>query len=91
MDLARPHTALCPTYDGDVLVVLERAEGPLSQAEILRRAGIGSPRGVNYVLQRMVGHGLVLEDRGRYALNRNHPAARAVAELAAIGEERGEG
>jgi predicted transcriptional regulator len=90
MDLATPHRAVVPSLDGDVLLVLSRAETPLTGRQVARLVEHASPAGVKKVLDRLAGQGLVLrESAGRahlYRLNRDHlaaPIAMALADLRA--------
>lgn len=91
MDVARPYTAVSPSLDCDVLVVLARTTRPLTGREIARLATRGSQRGINDVLHRLVGHGLIdAQEAGPamlYTLNRDHIAAPAVEVLADLGGE----
>lgn len=91
MDLARPHTAVAPTLDGEILVVLAGTTRPLTGRQIARLARAGSQAGLNRSLQRLVRHGLVLaQEAGSallYQLNRSHLAAGAVEVLASMRAE----
>lgn len=91
VDVARPYTALCPSLESEVLVVLHGTTRPLTGREVARLARRGSQPGVRRALQRLVEHGLVdVREAGRallYTLNRDHLAAPAVAILAAMRAE----
>lgn len=73
--MSKPSTAVAPGVDSDVLIVLAGSTRPRTGRAIAKLAG-RSPTGVQAVLDRLVGHGLVeREDAGRaalYTLNREH-------------------
>ena len=85
MDVSKPFTAISPSVDADVLVVLAGSTKPRSGRELARRAG-RSNTGVQHVLDRLVEHGLVSrEEVGRtflYELNRDHLLAPVVEQMA---------
>jgi predicted nucleotidyltransferase len=85
MDVSRPFTALSPSVDLDVLVVLAGSTVPRSGREIARRSA-RSKTGVQHVLDRLVEHGLVDRlDAGNaslYTLNRDHLLAPSVEQMA---------
>jgi predicted nucleotidyltransferase len=85
MYLTRPYSLMASSADPDVLAALAHAPEPLSGREVARRAGRSQDR-TRHVLERLVGHGIVLcQDTGSarlYSLNRDHLAAPAIAELA---------
>ncbi|HEX5982746.1 MAG TPA: nucleotidyltransferase domain-containing protein [Solirubrobacterales bacterium] len=85
MDLGRPFQALFPTVDSAVLAVLAESTKPRTGRELARLAE-RSQGATQQVLNRLVIHGLVLQrEAGRarvYELNREHLAARPIAELA---------
>lgn len=85
MDVSKPFTAISPSVDVDVLMVLAGSTRPRSGRELARRAG-RSNTGVQHVLDRLVEHGLVnREQAGRtflYELNRDHLLAPAVERMA---------
>jgi predicted nucleotidyltransferase len=87
MDVSKPFTAISPSVDADVLVVLAGSTKPRSGRELARRAG-RSNTGVQHVLDRLVEHGLVSrEEVGRtflYELNRDHLLAPAVEQMAGV-------
>jgi predicted nucleotidyltransferase len=91
MDVAHPYSAVAPTLEGDVLIVLAGTTRPLTGREVARLARRGSPPGVAAALDRVVEQGLVLrEEVGRaflHTLNREHLAAPAVLVLAALRAE----
>jgi predicted nucleotidyltransferase len=91
MDVAHPHTAICPTLDSTVLSVLAGTSRPLTGREVARLAGRASHGGVRDVLNRLAEHGLVdRQEAGRavlFTLNREHLAAPAVALLAGMRTE----
>jgi hypothetical protein len=88
MDLSRPYSSLCPTLDGDVLVVLARTRRPLTGREVARLTGRRSHVGVRNVLARLTEQGLVERMEAApaflYTLNRRHVAAPAVEILAGL-------
>jgi hypothetical protein len=88
MDLTRPHTALVPSLHGDVLVALANTQSGVTGRQIERLVPEASHRGVQLVLERLVGQGLVLRERVGtawvYELNRDHVAAEAVLNLAEL-------
>jgi predicted transcriptional regulator len=90
MDIAKPFTAISPSVDADVLVVLAGSTKPRSGRELARRAG-RSNTGVQHVLDRLVEHGLVSrEEVGRtflYELNRHHLLAPTVEQMASVRAE----
>ncbi|HSR94436.1 MAG TPA: nucleotidyltransferase domain-containing protein [Solirubrobacterales bacterium] len=85
MNVSKPFTALSPSVDIDVLVVMAGSTMPRSGREVARRAG-RSNTGVQHVLDRLVEHGLVDRiEAGRtflYTLNRNHLLAPVVEQMA---------
>lgn len=85
MDVSKPFTALSPTVDGDVLVVLAGSNRPRTGREIARLAE-RSKTGVQRVLDRLVVHGLVSrQEAGEallYTLNREHLLAPVVEQMA---------
>lgn len=90
MDVSKPFTALAPTVDGDVLVVLAGSSRPRTGREIARLAN-RSKTGVQRVLDRLVLHGLISrQEAGEallYVLNREHLLAPAVEQMAAARTE----
>jgi predicted nucleotidyltransferase len=86
MDVSKPYSALVPTLDGPVLVVLAGTTRPLTGREVARLAGRSGHSGVLAVLNRLAEHGLVdRQEAGRsllYTLNRDHLLAPAVQLLA---------
>ncbi len=91
MDVSRPYSAVVPSLDGDVLVVLAGTERPLTGLDVLRLVRRGSERGVAKALGRLTEQGLAhSQEAGRanlYTLNRDHVAAAAVIELAGLRSE----
>lgn len=91
MDVARPYSAVVPTVEGDVLVVLAGTTRPLTGRQVAQLVRRGSQKAVSVALERLVEHGVVLrEEAGRaylHALNRDHLAAPAVELLAAMRSE----
>jgi DNA-binding transcriptional ArsR family regulator len=91
VDVARPYTAVSPTLDIGVLIVLAGTTRPLTGREIARLLGRPSHSGVLDALGRLVEHGLVdREEAGRaflFTLNREHLAAPAVDLLAHLRSE----
>jgi predicted nucleotidyltransferase len=88
VDLAFPHSAVSPTLEGDVLVVLAGTTRPLTGREVARLARRGTPPAVAAALTRLVRQGLVHRDEVGSAflhtLNRDHLAAPAVLVLARL-------
>src|SRR4051812_12528714 len=91
MDLSRPYSAVSPGLQGEILVTLARTTRALTGRQIARLVLRGSQTGVNRALRRLAGHGLVRRElAGRaalYELNRDHVAADAVVEMAAMREK----
>jgi len=91
MDVAHPHTAICPTLDSGVLAILAGTSRPLTGREVARLMGRASHSGVLDVLNRLTDHGLVdRQEAGRallFTLNRDHLAAPAVEVLAGMRTE----
>lgn len=85
MDVARPYTAISPSLDTAVLMVLAGSSVPHSGREIARRTG-RSKTGVQHVLERLVDHGIVERltagNAHLYSLNRDHLLAGAVEQMA---------
>ena len=94
MILHRPFEAVAPTLDGDVLLVLGRAETAFTGGDLARLIPHASEDGVRKAAQRLVAQGLVtLERVGRaynYRLNREHLVADAVLDIARARERLGE-
>ena len=90
MLLHRPFEALTPTLDGDVLLVLARADASFTGGELARLVPHASPDGVRKAVKRLVAQGLVtMEQVGRahnYRLNRRHVLADAVLSIARAGD-----
>lgn len=91
MDVAHPHTAICPTLDSGVLSVLAGTTRPLTGREVARLLGRPSHSGVLNALKRLAEHGVVdRQEAGRallFTLNREHLAAPAVDVLAGMRSE----
>ena len=91
MDLGHPVRAVVPSLDGPVLTVLAGLATPVSGREVARLVGTASPAGVQRVLTRLVGEGVVTVERRRnaayYSVNRNHLAWPAVEILAGLRRE----
>lgn len=87
MDLSTPFQSMFPVVDSAVLGVLTRSTKPRTGREVAKLAG-RSQDATQRVLDRFVGHGLVLqEDAGRarvYRLNRDHVAAEPISQLAEL-------
>jgi predicted nucleotidyltransferase len=85
MDVARPFSALSDSVDLDVLVALAGSSTPRTGRELARLTG-RSNTGVQYVLDRLVAHGLVERtEAGRafmYVLDRDHLLAPVVEQMA---------
>jgi predicted nucleotidyltransferase len=88
MNVAHPLRGIIPTLDAPVIEALAATTKPLTGREVNRLAGVGSPRGVQLVLRRLVVQGLVLSDgrdnAGYYLANRDHLAWRALESLARL-------
>jgi hypothetical protein len=88
MDVSRAYSAVAPTVEGDVLVVLAGTTQPLTGRRIARLARRGSVAAVAKALERLVRQGLVLRQEAPpaslYALNRQHVAAPAAETMALI-------
>ena len=85
MNVAHPIRGIVPTLDAPVIETLAATTRPLTGREVQRLAGVGSTRGVQLVLGRLVGQGLVLaEARSNavlYLANRQHLAWPALESL----------
>ncbi len=85
MDVARPYTAISPSVDTAVLIVLAGSSVPRSGREIARRTG-RSKTGVQHVLEHLVDQGIVERlpagNAQLYSLNRDHLLAGAVEQMA---------
>jgi hypothetical protein len=88
MNVSRVYSAVAPTVEGDVLMVLAGTTQPLSGRRVARLARRGSVAAVAKALDRLVRQGLVLRQEAPpaslYTLNRQHVAAPAVETLALI-------
>ncbi len=88
MNLSRAYSAVAPTVEGDVLVVLAGTTQPLTGRGVARLARRGSVAAIAKALDRLVRQGLVLRQEAPpaslYTLNRQHVAAPAVETLALI-------
>jgi predicted nucleotidyltransferase len=88
MNVSRAYSAVAPTVEGDVLMVLAGTTQPLSGRRVARLARRGSVAAVAKALERLVHQGLVLRQEAPpaslYTLNRQHVAAAAVETLALI-------
>ena len=91
MNVSRAYSAVAPTVEGDVLVVLAGTTQPLTGRRVARLARRGSVAAVAKALDRLVSQGLVLRQEAPpaslYTLNRQHVAASAVETLALIRTE----
>jgi hypothetical protein len=91
MNVSRAYSAVAPTVEGDVLVVLAGTTQPLTGRRVARVARRGSVAAVAKALDRLVSQGLVLRQEAPpaslYTLNRQHVAASAVETLALIRTE----
>lgn len=86
MMLHKPFEAVTPTLDGDVLLVLARADSAFTGGELGRLIPHASTDGVRKAAQRLVEHGTVTLDRVgnayTYRLNRDHVLADAIIAIA---------
>jgi hypothetical protein len=91
MDIARPYSAVAPTVEGDVLVVLAGTTLPMTGRQVARLARRGSVAGVAKALDRLGHQGLVTRldapPAALYTLNRQHVAAPVAEALAGLGFE----
>lgn len=91
MNVSRAYSAVAPTVEGDVLVVLAGTTQPLTGRRVARLARRGSVAAVAKALDRLVRQGLVLRQEAPpaslYTLNRQHVATSAVEALAFIRTE----
>jgi predicted nucleotidyltransferase len=82
VDLSSPLRSIAPGLDSAVLQVLAGTHSGLSASQIARLAPRGSRTGLLPVLDRLVGHGLVIAEPANqgylYRLNREHVLADAV-------------
>ena len=88
MLLHRPLLTITPSVDGDVLMVLARADSEFTAPDIHRLLGRWSVQGIRKALDRLVSQGAVAVRESRaasfYRLNREHLAAPAIIELASL-------
>lgn len=86
MQTQHPLAVITPTLDGDVLVVLARADAPYTVGSIQRVIGGRSYAGIRKVLDRLVRQGTVIAQPVgsvvSYRLNREHLAAQHIIALA---------
>jgi Nucleotidyltransferase domain len=91
VDIASPHSAVSPTLEGDVLIVLAGTTRSLTGREVARLARRGTPPAIAATLNRLVRQGLVLREEAGgaflHTLNRNHVAAPAALVLAGLRTE----
>jgi hypothetical protein len=91
MDVSRPYSAVAPTVEGDVLVVLAGTTLPLTGRQVARLARRGSVAGVAKALERLGRQGLVTRleapPASLYTLNRQHVAAPVAEALAGLRSE----
>lgn len=91
MDLSHPHSAVAPSLDSEVLLVLAGTSQPMTVRRISLLVNRGSYNGVKKALSRLVEQGLVLRETVArthvHSLNREHIAAPAVDVLAALRSE----
>jgi hypothetical protein len=91
MNVSRPYSAVAPSVEGDVLVVLAGTTKPLTGRQVARLVRRGSVAAVAKALERLTGQGLVLRQEAPpaslYTLNRQHVAASTVEALARIRTE----
>ena len=88
MQLDRPLAVITPTADGDVLMVLARADAAFTTRQVHTLADPYSYSGVRKVLERLVTQGIVRRRRygttDAFQLNRDHLAAGPIVELASL-------
>jgi predicted nucleotidyltransferase len=91
VNVSRAYSAVAPTVEGDILVVLAGTTQPLTGRRVARLARRGSVAAVAKALERLVHQGLVSRQEAPpaslYTLNRQHVAAPAVEALALIRTE----
>jgi predicted nucleotidyltransferase len=91
MDVARPHAAVAPGVEGEVLVVLAGTTAQLTGRQIAGLVRRGTSPSVSAALDRLVEQGLVhRQEAGRaylHTLNREHVAAPVVELLARLRTE----
>jgi predicted nucleotidyltransferase len=91
VNVSRAYSAVAPTVEGDVLVVLAGTTQPLTGRRVARLARRGSVAAIAKALNRLVSQGIVLRQEvppaSLYTLNRRHLAAPAVETLALIRTE----
>lgn len=82
MDLSNPVSAVIPSLEGRVLVVLDRAAAPLTGSRVADLVPGASNPGVRAALARLVEQGTVLAERSSHAVlyraNREHLAWPAI-------------
>lgn len=90
MRLEKPFEAIAPTLDGDVLLVLARADARFTGGQLARLIPDASDDGVRRAAQRLVAQGLVLMEQvgqaHNYSLNRDHLLAGPVLAIAGARE-----
>ena len=84
MNTKDPIRTVIPSLDGPVLQTLAGTSAPLTLSAVHELVGWASLSGVRKVLLRLAHSGLVRQVPGGYVLNRDHVAAPAVLELAAL-------
>jgi hypothetical protein len=88
VDLSHPIRGIIPTLDAPVIEVFAATTRGLSGREVHRLAGIGSVRGIQLVLARLVAQGLVSSDEHAssilYTANRRHLAWPALEALVGL-------
>lgn len=91
MDVSRPHSAVVPSLEGDVLVALAGTTRPLTGRQVAQLVRRGSQTAVSRALDRLVAQGVVhRQEAGRaylHTLNRNHLAVPAIEALATMRTE----
>jgi hypothetical protein len=91
MNVSRAYSAVAPTVEGDVLVVLAGTTQPLTGRRVAKLVRRGSVAAVAKALNRLVSQGIVFRQEvppaSLYTLNRRHLAAPAVETLALIRTE----
>ena len=91
MQLQEPLRTVTPTLDGDVLLVLARAEAEFTISMLWNTIPDASNEGIRLVLRRLMEQGVVYRREvgtgHAYWLNREHLAASAIISLATLSDQ----